>query len=431
MKRLLAGSLAGVTALTLAVGCAKQIQQLEPKLEIKQAAESLGATGKAGFTIKAGGSVDDLIALAKKDSGTGEDAFTDEDADIIRKIYNSSFTVAWDKGGDGVADDKTSMSAAIDGVTGTEIRVVDQVAYVKAPITELAAKFGASKADIDSIRTEMGAAIPGIDTLVEGGWVSIAATDLTKLTQSAAGVAPSADPAQNEKLAAEVKASAEKLIEDAQVVRDEKDKTHLTVTTSTVKAFEQGKSLVESIGKIGGEQASGAFDKALGSELEKPPADKPIVLDLWIDNGVFKAFEINLLQFADGATGRASLRVEIATGADIAAPGGAKKLDIAKIAEAFGGIGPGTDPRGGPVVSGNEAETWADLIGSQAMLLALGKGDKPAAHLKEAASKMTIPGVSVKVVRRGVAQVTSGKSVACVTLPATTSGEPKVVAHAC
>src|SRR5689334_9773698 len=84
MKRLLAGVFAGVTALTLTVGCAKQLQQLEPKLEIKKAAEALGATGTSGFTLKAGGSVDDVIALAKKDSGTGEDAFTDEDADMLR-----------------------------------------------------------------------------------------------------------------------------------------------------------------------------------------------------------------------------------------------------------------------------------------------------------------------------------------------------------
>ena len=69
MKRFLAGALAGVTALTLTVGCANRMQQLEPKLELKKAAEALGATGGAGFTIKAGGSVDDLIALAKKDSG--------------------------------------------------------------------------------------------------------------------------------------------------------------------------------------------------------------------------------------------------------------------------------------------------------------------------------------------------------------------------
>src|SRR5690242_14128051 len=106
MKRFVAGTLAGVTALTLTVGCAKQIQQLEPKLELRKAAENLGAAGKAGFTLKAGGNVDDLIALAKKESGTGEDAFTNEDATILRKVYNSSVTIAWDKAGAGIADDR-------------------------------------------------------------------------------------------------------------------------------------------------------------------------------------------------------------------------------------------------------------------------------------------------------------------------------------
>jgi hypothetical protein len=429
MKRFLSGALAGITVLAVSVGCADQLEKLEPKLEIQKAAEKMAATGKAGFTLKAGGSVDDLIALAKKESGTGEDAFTDADADILRKIYNSSFTIAWDKAGDGVADDKAMVNAVIDGVTGLEIRVVDQVTYVKAPVSELVTKFGGSAADIEEMRKEMGAAVPGIDTLVDGGWVSMSAADLAKLSEGTTNVAPSTDPQQADKLAAEVKASAQSLIEGAQVVRDEKDKTHLVVTTSTVKAYEQGKHLVESMAKIGGESASGLLDETLGSELDKPPADKPIVLDLWVDNGGFKAFEINLLQFADGSTGRATLRVEVSAGTDIAAPGDAEKLDVAKIFEqiaAAGGAGPA-----GSDLGGDGASTWAEVIGSQAALLALTEGGKPAAHLSKAATKLTIPGVTVKVVRKGVAEVTSGGSVACVTVPATTSGRSKVVAHAC
>ncbi|BCJ45057.1 hypothetical protein GCM10010168_83690 [Actinoplanes ianthinogenes] len=430
MKRFLAGTLAGVTALTLTVGCAKQLQQLEPKLAIQKAAEKLAATGKAGFTLKAGGSVDDLIALAKKESGTGEGAFTDEDADLLRKIYRSSFTVAWDKAGDGVADDKALINAVIDGVTGLEIRVVDQVAYVKAPVSDLAAKFGASAADIAEIRKEMGAAVPGVETLLDGGWVSVDAAGLKKLSEGSVGVAPSTDPAQNEKLAAEVQASAHNLIEGAEVVRDGKDDTHLVVTTSTVKAYTEGKRLVEAMATIAGGPTSELLDKSLGSELDKPPADKPIVMDLWVDDDGFKAFEINLLQFAEGSTGRATLRVDIASGADIAAPGDATKLDVAKIFEQIAGAGAGVGGPGGPIGPGGGAETWAGLLGSQAMLLAVSDG-KPAAHLKEAARKLTIPGVTVKVVRRGVAEVTSAGGVACVTVPASTSGEPEVVAHAC
>ncbi|MFI1994404.1 hypothetical protein [Actinoplanes sp. NPDC020271] len=432
MKRFLAGALAGGVTLTLAVGCAKQIEQLEPKLEIKKAAEALGATGKAGFTLKAGGSAEDLIALAKKDAGTGEDAFTDEDADMLRKLYNSSFTIGWDKGGDGVTDDRGSVSAVIDGVTGLDVRVIDQVAYVKAPVAELAAKFGASKADVQDMRKEMGSSIDGLDTLVDGGWVSVALTDLQKFSGAAgAGVTPSADPAQNDKAVAEIKAGAQSLIEGADVVRDEKDKTHLTVTTSTTKAYEQGKQLITSLSKIGGESTSGLLDETLGSELDKPPADKPIVLDLWVDNGQFKALEINLIQFVEGGTGRASLRVELTSGVDIAAPTGAKKIDLSKLVESMGASGRGTGPTGIGAADGGSAEQWADIIGSQATLLAISKGGKPASHLKEAVAKLTLPGVSAKVVRSGVAQVTSGTSVACVTVPASTDGEPKVVAHAC
>jgi hypothetical protein len=427
MKRFLAGALAGVTALTLSVGCAKQMQQLEPKLELKKAAESLGATGSAGFTVKAGGNVEDLIALAKKESGTGKEAFTDEDADVLRKLYNSSFTIAWDKAGDGAADDKALINATIDGVTGAEMRVVDEVAYLKVPVNELAAKFGASTRDIDSFEKEIGSAVEGIDTLIDGGWVSVALTDLKKLSEGTTGAAPSADPEQSKKLAAELKTSAENLLEGAEVVRDKKDKTHLIVTTSTVKAFEQGKRLVEALKKTAGESASGLLDETLGSELKKAPADKPIVMDLWIDNGTFKAFEINFLQFVEGNTGRATVRVEISTGADITAPADTRKLDLSRIFGAIGSPGAGSSSGSGD----GQAKAWADMVGSQAVLLAMAEGGKPAAYLKKAAADSAVPGITVKVVRRGVAEVTAGSSVACVTVPATSSGRPKVVQRAC
>ncbi len=339
MKRFVAGALAGVTALTLAVGCAEQVRHLEPKLELKKAAEELGRTGKVGFTLKTGGSVEDLIVLAKKESGTGEDAFTDEDADILRKVYNSSFTIAWDKAGDGVDDDKALINATIDGVAGAEIRVVDEIAYVKVPVDELAAKFGVSTADIQSFRQQVGSAIPGIGTLLDGGWVSVAAADVKKLGKGSTGVAPSTDPAQSEKLAAELKTSAERLLDGAQVVRDDKDKTHLIVTTSTVKAYDEAKRLVGAMEKVAGEAASGGLADAIGPGLEKAPADRPIVVDLWVDNGRFKAFELNLLQFTEGNTGRATLRVEISTGADITAPGEAAKLDVSRISESIASAG--------------------------------------------------------------------------------------------
>lgn len=423
MKRFVAGALAGVTALTLTVGCAVRVQQLEPKLELKKAAEDLGATGKAGFTLKTGGNVEDLIALAKKESGTGEDAFTNEDADILRKIYNSSFTIAWDKAGDGIDDDKALINATIDGVTGAEVRVVDEVAYVKVPVGELAAKFGVSTADIKAFQQEMGSAIPGIGTLLNGGWVSVAAADVKKLGKGSTGVAPSADPAQSERLAAELKTSAERLLDGAQVVRDDKDKTHLIVTTSTVKAYDEAKRLFGAMEQVVGEAASGRLAEAFGPQLEKAPADKPIVVDLWVDNGKFKAFEFNFLQFIEGNTGRATLRVDISTGADITAPGEATKLDLSTISESIASAGSG--PAGG------DAKTWARMVGSHAVLLAMTEGGKPATYLKEAAAEMAVPGVTIKVVRRGVAKVTSGNSVACVTVPATTSGKPKVAEGAC
>ncbi|MEV4276379.1 hypothetical protein [Actinoplanes xinjiangensis] len=433
MKRFVAGAVAGVAALTLTVGCANQIQQLEPKLELKKAAEDLGAAEKVGFTVKAGGSVDDLIAVAKKES-TGEEGFTDEDADILRKLYNSSFTVAWDKAGEGVKDDKALINATIDGVTGAEVRVVDQVAYVKVPVKDLATKFGATAAEVDELAAEASAEVPGVDKLINGGWVSIAASDLEEFTKQAGVPASPSSQAENDKVAAELKTSAENLLQGADVVRDSTDETHLTVTTSTTKAFAEVKRFVEAIEKIATKDQASILSEAIGSELDTPPADKPIVLDLWIDNGKFQAFEVNFLQFVEGATGRASVRVEISTGTEITAPTDATKLDLGPIFEAFGaglGEGLGGAGLGSGSAGGSDAKVWAELVGQQAVLSALTEGGKPAKYLKQAAEETAFGSIKIKVVRSGVAQVNSGGSVACVTVPATTSGKPKVVAAAC
>lgn len=432
MKRFVAGAVAGVAIAALTVGCANQIQQLEPKLELKKAAEDLGAADKLGFTIKAGGSVDDLIALAKKESG--EEGFTDEDADILRKIYNSSFTVAWDKAAEGVNDDKALINATIDGLTGAEIRVVDQVAYIKVPVKEIAAKFGAPAAEIDEMAAEIGGEIPGVDKLIDGGWVSIAAADVEKFTKElGAGAATPTNQEESEKLAAEFKTSAENLLNGADVVRDANDETHLTVTSSTVKAHAEAKRLVEAIEKLATKEQGEILKEAVGDSFGTPPADKPIVLDLWIDNGKFKAFEINFLQFVEGNTGRASLRVEISTSTEITAPEGATKLDIAPIFEAISQAGAGLAGAGlgSEGAGGGDAKVWAELVGQQAVLTALTEGGKPAKYLQEAADETAFGGIKIKVVRNGVAQVTSGTSVACVTVPASTSGKPKVVAAAC
>ncbi|MEU8662303.1 hypothetical protein, partial [Actinoplanes philippinensis] len=365
MKRFVAGAVAGVAAAALMVGCANQIQQLEPKLELKKAAEDLGAADKLGFTIKAGGSVDDLIALAKKESG--DEGFTDEDADILRKIYNSSFTVAWDKAAEGVNDDKALINATIDGLTGAEIRVVDQVAYIKVPVKEIAAKFGAPADEINEMAAEVGKEVPGVDKLIDGGWVSIAASDVEKFTKELGGAAAATPTTQeeSEKLAAEFKTSAENLLDGADVVRDANDQTHLTVTSSTVKAHAEAKRLVEAIEKLATKEQGEMLKGAVGDSFDTPPADKPIVLDLWIDNGKFKAFEVNFLQFVEGNTGRASVRVEISTSTEITAPEGATKLDIAPIFEAISQAGAGLAGAGlgNEGAGGGDAKVWADLVG--------------------------------------------------------------------
>ncbi|BBH69655.1 hypothetical protein ACTI_63400 [Actinoplanes sp. OR16] len=320
VTRLIAGALAGLTTLTVIAGCAgEQLQALEPKLELRNAAKQLGEAKQAGFTIKINGSADDLVAAAKLDagkSGDPADEITDEDAKVLRQLFNSSFTIAYDQAGDGVADDRGSISATVDGVTGTEVRYVDKTIFIKAPIAELATKFGASADEVKTLSDQAVGSLGGLDAFFDGKWVSIDSSKLGDLAETGAGV-PAKD-VEEQKLADELSASAENLLEGASIVRDENDDTHLVVTSSTAKAYAEVQRLAK------------AVDPTIAETLtsEPAPADKPIVLDLWVKDGKLTAAEINLLQFVDGATGRVALRLEVTTGAAIDAPQDATKIDV-------------------------------------------------------------------------------------------------------
>ncbi|MEU8243418.1 hypothetical protein AB0C07_34625 [Actinoplanes missouriensis] len=306
VTRFLAGALAGVTTLTMIAGCAGQIQALEPKLELRDAAKQLGEAQRAGFTMTVTGSADDLVAAAELESG---------DAGVLRRLFNSSVTVAYDKAGEGAEDDRASISATVDGVTGTEVRYVDKTMFLRAPIGELAATFGASADELAAMGGDQG---PGLDAFFDGKWVSVDTAALGQLAEAGAGV-PAPD-VESEKALSEFTASATNLLEGADLVRDENDDTHLVATSTTAKAYGELQRLVTAL-------ASELGDLPSLSPSGAPSPDKPIVLDLWIVDGKLTAAEIDLLQFADGATGRVALRLEMTTGAEITAPEGATKLD--------------------------------------------------------------------------------------------------------
>lgn len=304
-KRYLAGATAAIIAIAAAAGCAGQIKKLEPKLELRDAAQHLADAGRAGFTLRLTGNADDLIAAYAPDDATAGDKA------MMRTLFHSSVTIAYDKAGAGTDDDRAALAATVDGVAGTEIRVVGKTLYAKAPVAGLAAKFGAA-GDVGDLRKEAASETPGLEALFDGKWIAI---DLQDAANTAGLPSPGTDP---EKTLAEVRKSAQSLAGGATVVRDGADPGHLIVTSSTTKAYAEVKRLVTALAPAGG--------GGIADELGDAPKDRPIVLDLWVKDGDLTAAELNLLQFADGATGRAALRLEVTTGAPISAPPGATKV---------------------------------------------------------------------------------------------------------
>jgi hypothetical protein len=317
-KRLLAGALAGVTTLTVIGGCAaQQIRALEPKLELRTAAQQLAAAQQVGFTLKVSGNADDLIAAVKlhaKQDKSADAGLTADDTTALRQLFKSSLTVAYDKAGAGAQDDRSVIAATVDGIAGTEIRYLDGVLYAKVPVADLATKFGATAAEVKSLGDEAVGQLPGVDALFAGKWVSVDGKEITKLAGAGTGL-PTQDLEQ-QKVVKELAASATNLLEGASIVRDSADSKHLIVTSSTVKGYAEAKRFAS------------AVNEELASEFAEAPKDRPIVLDLWIDGGKLNAAEINILQFIDGATGRVAARLEVTTGAPITAPEGATKIDV-------------------------------------------------------------------------------------------------------
>jgi len=410
MKRFLVGAAAGVTALALVGGCAEQIKRLEPALEVRAAAQHLAAAKQAGFTLKVTGSADDLIRGLKQQAAkdfSGDGAWTADDTNSLRTLLNSSVTVAYDQAGTRADDDRILMSATVDGIEGTELRVVGQTLYAKAPMTELAKKFGAGVDDVSLMRNEATAITPTLGALFDGGWVSLDLKDAASLP--GAGLGLPVQDADAAKTLTELKTSASNLFAGATIVRDTADPKHLIVTSSTTKAYAEMKRLVTA--------ASGVQGLDLADEMGDAPKDRPIVLDLWIDNEKLSALEVNLLQFIDGATGRAALRLDMTTGTLITAPQGALKLDPAALTAVEGGAG--------------DATTEAEMLGWDVLDRAEEDGGKPANYLKAAIADMVGPGITAKIVRRGVAEVTVSGTKACLKLPAAYTKEPTVTQGAC
>lgn len=375
-----AAAAAGAVVLTVLGGCAaQQIKSLEPKLELRTAVRHLAEAERAGFTLELTGSADDLIAGLKVPAG---------EAGTVRTLFASSVTLAYD-------GDRALLAATIGDVTGTEVRVVDGTVYAKAPMAALARKLGG---DFAVDRRQAVAEVPQLGTLFDGGWIAV---DARKAAEGAYGVP--ADDLDARKTLAEVQTSASNLLAGAAVVRDPADARHLTVTSSTTKAYAEMKRLM------------GAVSGPLAEELRETPRDRPIVLDLWIEDGKLRAAEIDVLQFVDGAAGRAAIRLEVATGREISVPAGATRIDPAVL----GTVG---------VTAGDGAAGAAEELGFTVQMRAGAGGGKPAKYLTAAIAEL---GLDAKIVRRGVVQVTVDGDVACLTVPDSVDGEPTVVARSC
>ncbi|SDY38943.1 hypothetical protein SAMN05444365_102105 [Micromonospora pattaloongensis] len=401
-QRLIAAAAASLVVGGLAAGCARE---LEPGLALRNAAGSLADAQRAAFTVKLTGNADDLVAalaLAGEKSADAEPPSA-SDVESLRKVFNSTLTVGYDKAGTGPEDDRAFLSATINGVSGAELRVVDGVAYAKAPVPELTTMFGVPDAELAELRSTAGMVAPGMAALFDGGWVSQNVEELTKLGGAGPVGADAAavDPA---KLTAEFTTSAENLLNSAELTRHAEDRDRIVATVRTKNAYDEAVRLAKAVQP----ELAGEIDSS------EAPADRPIRIDLWVQDDKLTAVELDVIQLVEGAKGRVAVRVEIATGREIVAPEGATPLDLPDMDELSELAGAGEIPAaGGP----EAARGLAYALDVTATGIAAEENVRPTSrHLKQAAQEMVMEDVTVRVLAGNRATVTVDGGTVCLDL---------------
>jgi hypothetical protein len=222
---------------------------------------------------------DQLVALAE-DSG---DELTEEDAD---KILNSSLSISGSEGDDAedTSDDSAQILATIAGEEDFELRVVEQVLYLRADVAGLLDTFGEDSAQVDQLITQTKGQ-PGfewVEPAVNGEWVSIANPEQFM------GPAASQAGAQQEQVVNDV---TKAIRDNAEVTSEgeEDEGTHLVAVVPLRDTFE---AIADDLGEMTG----GMPGMEVPSATDVP--DEDLTVDFWVSDGTLTQMQVDFVQIA-------------------------------------------------------------------------------------------------------------------------------------
>lgn len=339
MKRLLAALFASLLVLAACGGDSGPDPADDPKGALTEGMKALGEGGLT-MTLSLNSTPEDLALLAEEDGS----ALTEEDA---QKILDSSFTLSTNNETDPEAQ-QLEMSVNVAGLdNAVELKMVEQVLYVRASVRDLAEEFGG---DVEEIEASLAQAPPGFEFLgpaIEGEWIGL--TGFKELAEQMGGGAAATEEQQEQanKFAGEL---ATVLEESSTVEHEGSDDIgeHLVANVNLRQAYE---GFTEALGSFGG--LASAQLGALPPASEVP--DEEIRLDAWVEDGRVVQLQFDLTQFAEFPEaefpeGVDNLGLRIALDEfddDIEVPETAEEVDIATLMQGLMGGMMGSDTTGG------------------------------------------------------------------------------------
>jgi hypothetical protein len=226
------------------------------------------------FTLQS--SPSSLATLAAED----ESNLSEEDA---QRILNSSITMRTK--GKTPEDGQAEFVVNIDGDDAVEMKVLDQIFYVRADVRGLVETFGGNPSSLDQFEQQATAAgVTFVKPAIDGEWIAFEGLkDIAQQQGFPTGRAPNQD--------ALVRAFRTAIDEEAEVTEGDQDGpgTHLVVDLPVRRIYER---LLPEFQKL----LTGVPGAAFPPASEVP--DESVRLDTWVDDDQLRQVRLDLIQFA-------------------------------------------------------------------------------------------------------------------------------------
>jgi hypothetical protein len=273
MKKLIS---LGASLLLLASACGGDGVGGNPKDSLTTAIENLSEMEGLELVFMLQSSPSSLAALAAED----ESNLSEEDA---QRILNSSITMRTK--GKTLEDGQAEFVVNIDGADAIEMRVLNQIFYVRADVRGLIETFSGDPSGLDQFEQQASAAgVTFVKPAIDGEWLALEGLkDIAQQQGLPTGRAPNQD--------ALVRAFRTSVDEEAEVTEGDQDGpgTHLVVNAPVRRIYER---LVPEFQKL----LTGVPGAALPPASEVP--DETVRLDTWVDDDQLRQVRLDLVQFA-------------------------------------------------------------------------------------------------------------------------------------